>query len=133
VFFVILLLAALVTTAFMIRVKTPDLMLEVVTMTPRKFEPDGDGLRDGIKISFFVREDEPDARVEIVSTYRQKPIRALDRHLALAANVPVEFTWDGIRNNGKLAAPGGYRLRVTMPSLGRVIEFPRRFFIEGMP
>ena len=65
-------------------------------------------------IRFFVRESDPDARVEIVGP-NLKLIRALARR-PLVANEPVSFTWNGRTARGALADPSDrYRLRVLLP------------------
>lgn len=128
--FVALLVASLATTFYVIRDKTPDLMLELVDLSPRRFSPDGDGKRDTMTLRFFVRVDEPGARIEIINTNGGAVVKTLDADRTLNANVTVAYVWDGTRDGGRRMHNGNFRLKVTLPSHDRVIEFPRRFFLE---
>jgi len=130
VLFLTLLAAALATTFYVIRDKTPDLMLEVVEMNPRRFSPNGDGKRETITLRFFVRTDEPHAIIEVINSKTGKVVRRLDDDRELRKNVIAGYVWDGTRNSGRPVGDGIYRLRVTLPASDRVIEFPRRFFLE---
>ena len=80
-------------------------------------------------IRFFVRESDPDARVEIVGP-NLKLIRVLANQ-PLVANEPVSFTWDGRTGGGALADPGDrYRLRVLLPNRDRDMVYPRRISLR---
>lgn len=130
VLFLTLLAASLGTTFYVIRDKTPDLMLEVVEMTPRRFSPNADGRRDEITLRFFIRTDESAARIEIIHTLDNSVVRTLAESLELDKNEMVALTWDGLRDDGRPMRDGSYRLRVVLPESGRTIVFPRRFFLE---
>jgi hypothetical protein len=126
--FVALCLAALVATGLVVQAKTPDLILEAPSL-PQVFSPNGDGSNDVAVIRFFVRESEEDATVEIVDT-DDDPVRTLDRGVALSADRPVTYRWDGRTDLGGIAAYGRYRLRVLLPSQDREVVFPRRIEVR---
>lgn len=124
VLFVCLLVATLVVSALVVRARTPDLMLEVTRM-PGTISPDGDGSQDRARITFFVREDEPRAEVQIVGADKEV-VRTLDERASLRANREVTYLWGGRTDAGGLAPPSRYRLRVIMPGSDRDMVFPRR-------
>lgn len=123
--FVCLFAAALVAAAIVAASRTSDLMLEVAEDFPKRFSPDGDGNDDVARLSFFVRESDPDARVYIVGR-DEAPVRTLDAHVPLEADERVTYTWDGRRNTGTPAPVARYRLRVVLPNEDRDMVFPRR-------
>jgi hypothetical protein len=129
--FIVLFVATIAVTAIVVRARTPDLVLEVLHM-PRAFSPDGDGSRDRARISFFVRQSDPDARVEIVGPFL-RPVRTLDADVSLEADQRVSYVWNGRTNSGRPAPPGSYRLMVTLPSRDRVMVFPRQIQLEQGP
>jgi hypothetical protein len=122
--FVALLVASTVVAAIVFQARTPDLAIQVTRLT-KEIHPGGSG-RDRVgQIRFFVRESDPDARVEIVG-----PNLKLIRVLAvgpLVANEPVSFTWNGRTTTGALAdTEDRYRLRVLLPNRDRDMVYPRR-------
>ena len=118
-----LLLASLALGILVLRARTPDLALEV-TSYPKE-------LRDiGLtEIEFFVRFDDPAAKIELVSR-DQAVVRTLASSILLEAGQEVVCAWDGLNDEGERAKPGRYRLRVTLPSEGREMVFPRRLDVE---
>jgi hypothetical protein len=81
------------------------------------------------QIRFFVRESDPDARVEIVGP-DLKLIRVLGAR-PLVADEPVSFTWNGRTSDGTLADPRDrYRLRVLLPNRDRDMVYPRRISVR---
>jgi hypothetical protein len=123
--FVCLFAAALVAAAIVAASRTSDLVLEVAEDFPEAFSPDGDGNDDVARLSFFVRESDPDASVYIVGR-DEAPVRTLDEHVALEANEGVTYTWDGRTDEGTPAPIARYRLRVELPNSDRDMVFPRR-------
>jgi hypothetical protein len=122
--FAAILVASLIATALVVRARSPDLMLEVPKRTDR-FHPDGDGRRDVARITYFVRESEPAATVQVVGAHL-RVARTFVSAKPLEANRRYNITWDGRRDSGRPAPPGRYRLRVLLPSLDRDMVFPRR-------
>ena len=117
-----LLVASLVLGILVYRARTPNLALEV-TEFPRGF-----GGSAFAEIVFFVRLADDDATVEIVG--RDKVVvRTLADSIALAEEQRVRCLWNGLDDEGEQATPGRYRLRVTLPSEGREMVFPRRLEI----
>jgi hypothetical protein len=119
---VALLIAAVVLGLYVYRARTPDLALEVTAM-PREFKD------QTVEIEFFVRFDEPAAKVEIVGR-NQVLVKTLDAALPLESEARVTCVWDGTADGGGEAPPGRYRLRVTLPSEDRVMVFPRRVDVQ---
>jgi hypothetical protein len=126
--FVALLVASVVVAAAVIQARSPDLVIEVTRLT-KEIDPAGDG-KDGVaQIRFFVRESDPDARVEIVGPHL-KLIRVLSTG-PLLADEPVSFTWNGRTSDGTLADPRDrYRLRVLLPNRDRDMVYPRRISVR---
>lgn len=131
----LLLLALLAVSAgvaiYVYHARTPDLALEV-KLLDRKFAPAADGEGEQSPIRFFVRYTDPHASVEIVG--RDKTvIRTIDDDVALSKGKKVTYRWDGLDDEGELAEPGRYRLRVILPSVDRDMVFPRRITLEPEP
>jgi hypothetical protein len=129
--FVALLVASVVVAAVVVRARTPKLELEVLHM-PLKFSPNANGHRDVAHIRFFVRDSDPDAKVEVVGPNREI-VRTLYQG-PLTADEPISLTWNGRTATGSLADPvDRYRLRVTLPSQGRDMVFPQQMTLVGVP
>jgi hypothetical protein len=129
VLFVALLVASVVTAAGVLHARTPDLALQVTRFTTT-VSPRTDGAGDRARISFFVREGDPDARVEIVGP-SLKVVRTLYRG-PLVADQPVSFTWDGRSEAGRPVDPHDrYRLRVILPGQERDMVYPRRIAVTA--
>jgi len=105
-----------------VEARTPKLELEVVQIQHR-ISPDGDGHRDVARITFYVRDSDPHAKVQIVGPGRQV-IRTLYRG-PLTAYEHEAYTWNGRTSAGRLANPhDAYRLRVVLPSQDRDMVYP---------
>lgn len=129
--FVALLVASVVAAAVVVRARTPNLEIEVLHM-PLKFSPNTNGHRDVARIRFFVRDSDPDARVQVVGPNR-RVVRTLYRG-PLTADEPISLTWNGRSMNGRVADPvDRYRLRVTLPSQDRDMVFPQQMRLVGVP
>jgi hypothetical protein len=121
--FALLLVAAVVVAGVVVHARTPDLELEVLRLPKKPFSPDGDGHRDTARITFYVRDSDPNARVQLVGPDRQV-IRTLYRG-PLVAYETNTFTWNGRKTGGRLANPrDGYRLRVVLPGQDRDMVYP---------
>ncbi len=120
---VALLIISLAFGVFVLRARTPDLALEV-TSFPKEL-----GDRGLSEFVFFVRFDEPRAKVEIVGR-DQVVTRTLAPSIALSSEEPITCRWDGIDDDGEKAGPGRYRLRVTLPGQDRVMVFPKRLDVQ---
>jgi hypothetical protein len=108
--------------AVVVHARTPKLELEVLRI-PVKFSPNGDGHRDKARVTFYVRDSDPHAEVQIVGP-SNKVIRTLDRG-PLTAYKHVTVSWNGRTSTGHLANPhNGYRLRVILPSQDREMVYP---------
>jgi hypothetical protein len=126
--FIALVCAAGIVAALAFRARTPDLALEVTRM-PKLITPNGDGKHDVANITFFTRESDPRARVEIVGR-NLKLARTLAADRALQEDQSVNYVWDGRTNAGKVAKPGNYRLRVILPQSDRDIVFTRQLALR---
>lgn len=127
--FFLLLAATLVIAVFVVRARTPDLVLEVTDGLPTSLTPVVEGSRER-QISFFVRESDPAARIAIVDG-REKVVRTLDEMVELAADEEVTYSWDGRADDGAFARPGRYRLLVELPGEDREMIWPRRFTLDS--
>jgi hypothetical protein len=106
-----------------VHARTPKLELEVVHLPAKPFSPNGDGRRDTARIAFYVRDSDPNARVQIVGP-RNVVVRKL-YHGPLVAYKRTSFEWNGRTNSGRLANPNdGYRLRVVLPGQDRDMVYP---------
>jgi hypothetical protein len=131
VLFAVLFAAALATAVLVLATRTPDLVLEVRRL-PSVLTPNGDGVRDKAEITFLVREDDPHASVSIVGKDLVL-IKTLDDDVALEAEKPVTYLWDGTDDAGDPAPVGRYRLRVELPDRDRDMVFPRRMGLNRPP
>lgn len=123
-----LLAASVGVSVYVYHARTPDLALEVKILDP-KFAPSANGNGERARISYFVRYDEPHSRVEIVGRNKAL-VRTVDSDLALRDGERMLYRWDGLTDEGKVALPGRYRLRVVLPSVGRDMIYPRRITVE---
>jgi hypothetical protein len=108
-----------------VHARTPKLELEVQRFPDptHRLSPNGDGHRDTARISFYVRDSDPHATVEIVGPDNEV-IRRLYRG-GLVAYKHYTFTWNGRTEGGHLASTSqGYRLRVVLPSQDRDMVYP---------
>jgi hypothetical protein len=131
--FGVLLAASLIAAVLVVRARDPDLALEV---TQRGCEPEPcvgrtketyafDPGRQSALITFFAREDDPDALVVIVGEDDQA-VRTLDPGVELEEGQEVTYRWDGRDDAGSLVAPSSYYLRVELPESDRDMIWPRR-------
>ena len=131
--FLALLAASLAAAVLVVRARDPDLALEV---TQRSCEPEPcvgrtertfafDPERQSALITFFVREDNPDAFVGIVGE-DDEAVRTLDPGVPLEEGQEVTYRWDGRDDAGSLVAPRSYFLRVELEEGDRDMIWPRR-------
>ena len=122
--FAAILVATLIASALVVTARTPDLALEVTERT-RVFTPNGDGKRDVARLTYFVRESDPAATVQIVGP-DLKPARTFADQEPVEANQEMTLVWDGRTDSGRPAPSDRYRLRVVLPGADRDMVFPRR-------
>ena len=143
--FVTLLIASAVVAAVVVHARTPDLALQVTGFT-REICPEGsrkacehaaarqhpharNRIHRRARISFFVRESDAHATVEIVGP-DLRPIRTLFVG-PLLANRQESYVWNGRNATGGLVSPRDrYRLRVILPSRDRDMIYPRRISVN---
>jgi len=129
--FFALLAATLAVAVVIVRARTPDLVLEVESISPRELVVDGfDTDPAEVEISFFVRESDPRAEVEIVAPDGQV-VRTLAAATPLEAEEVVTYRWDARSDGGSLVRPERYRLQVTLPESGREMAWPRRIVVSA--
>jgi hypothetical protein len=131
--FAALLVATLLVAVVVVRARDPDLELEVTELacdpepclhrTARTFSFDPD--EQVARISFFVRESDPEAFVGIVGE-DDELVRTLDSEAELEEDEEVVYPWDGRDDTGTLVAPESYYLRVELPSRDRDMVWSRR-------
>lgn len=127
----IVLAASFGAAAYVYHARTPDLALQV-KLLDRKFAPSSDGRGERSRIIYFVRFDGPHARVEIVG--RDKVlVRTIAADTPLRKGQREAYRWNGLDDQGQLVSPGGYRLRVILPSQDRDMIFPVRIRVKPEP
>ena len=135
VLFFALLVAGCALAVFVVRSRSPDLVLEVCAPNPDKeltFSPEAtDGPRKA-RLDFFVRESDPAARVAIVDS-GEEVVRTLDESVALEAGERVTYDWDGRTDAGPFVRDGRYRLRVDLPDHDREMVWPKRLVFSSDP
>lgn len=123
VLFCALLAAAVIVAGVVVHARTPKLELEVLHIPAKPFSPNGDGHRDTARLTFYVRDSDPHATVQIVGP-ENTVIRTLYRG-PLVAYKHTTFRWNGRTSSGRLANPhDGYRLRVVLPGQDRDMVYP---------
>lgn len=125
--FALLVIATLAAAVLVVRARDPDLMLEVTELT-RGLTPDDRVAR----ISFFVRESDPDAFVGIVGE-DDEPVRTLDPSVSLSEDRTVTYRWDGRTDSGSRVSPESFYLRVELPSRDREMIWPKRIKVFEAP
>lgn len=121
----------MIVAGVVVRARTPKLELEVLHLPKNPFTPNGDGVRDSARISFYVRDSDPHARVQIVGPNR-KVIRTLYRG-PLVAYAHRTLRWNGRTSHGRLANPhDAYRLRVVLPEQDRDMVYPTQIRLAGV-
>jgi hypothetical protein len=143
-------LAAGTVAAFAVaqRLKGEPLILDKVVFRPAVLTPNGDCRRDRARARFrLTRSDR--AKVEIVDL-EDRTVRGIDEVLEvfdggrrlprrLSDGRPLEsyrfyvVRWDGRTDRGFLAAPGPYKLRVTLLGQDRELVPPGRFRLHEVP
>ena len=125
--FFALLAATLAVSVRVVRARTPALVLEV--LEPDRggfaFSPGAPEGRSQVRFTFFVRRSDADARVTVVDPH-EDVVKTLDDSVALSADEPVSYVWDGTTDGGEIADPGRYRLGVELPDSDREMVWPIR-------
>ena len=133
--FFVLLAVACALAVYIVRARSPDLVLEVCAPNPDReltFSPEATGGPREARLDFFVRESDPTARVLIVNS-REEVVRTLDDSVALEEGERVEYDWDGRADAGGFVADGRYRLRVDLPEHDREMVWPKRLVFSSDP
>lgn len=122
-----LLTVTLIVAVLVVRARSPDLALEVRHGLPTEIEPGEEA-----RIRFFVRENDPAARVAIVDSH-ENVVRTLDPGVALRSGEPVTYRWDAEDDGGASVPEGRYRLLVELPESDRTMIWPRRITVGDPP
>lgn len=120
---------AVAATIVALNARGPELALEV-TKLPREFSPVLAGRRQVEPIHFYVRQADPNGRVEIIDSHDQT-VRTLADPIDLQPFRPVRLQWNGRTDSGRAAPSGFYRLRVVEPAQKRDMVFPIRIELLG--
>ncbi|CAN5435525.1 hypothetical protein BH10ACT11_BH10ACT11_05780 [soil metagenome] len=127
----LLLVASVGAAAYVYHARTPDLALQA-KLLDRKFAPSANGEGQRSRIAYFVRFNEPHATIELVG--RDKTlVRTIGDDVPLRKDDRQLYRWNGLDDEGELAAPGAYRLRVILAGHDRDMIFPRRITVEPEP
>ena len=135
--FFALLAIACALAVFVVRSRSPDLVLEVCAPNPDReltFSPDATNGARKARLDFFVREPDPAAGVSIVDS-QEEIVRTLDESVALDAGEDhrVTYDWNGRNDEGVFVAEGRYRLRVDLPEHDREMIWPKRLVFSSDP
>lgn len=136
VLFAALTAASFAVAAIVLHAKTSKLEVEVGSLT-RCFEPphtgplserpcQGPGTHAtprAARVSFYVRDSVPSATVELLGA-DPRFHRTFRSDEPLVAGRTYSLAWAGRDDSGRPAPAGKYRLRVSMPSLGRNVIYP---------
>jgi hypothetical protein len=125
--FFALLTVSLIVAVLAVRARSPDLVLEVTHGLPVEI-----GRGEEAEFEFFVREDEPEARIAIVDS-EEDVVRTLDQRVALERGEEIAYGWDGEDDEGEPVAPGRYRLLVEVPASDRTMIWPKRITVGHPP
>ena len=80
---------------------------------PPIFSPNGDGINDQLQISYILLRALSQVPVDLtLCDLSGRPVRHLQKSAAL--NGPQQVLWDGRDNNGVIAPPGLYLLRLSI-------------------
>jgi hypothetical protein len=126
-------LAALATLCAILviqRVKDAPALVRRVTVTPL-FSPNGDGYRDVVKIRFVLGR--PDDVTAVVVDGAGRTVRRLAVGRRAPAGRRVRLQWDGRTARGTVAAPGTYRVRLTLRRRGRTLDLRAPARLSGRP
>jgi FlgD Ig-like domain len=127
----VLVLLAATAVAFVV---TEDLKLEPDPIArpriDRTFSPVCDCERETARIAFRLRR--PDTLTLTIADEQGQLVRTLLNKAGFRPGTH-QFGWDGRDESGKLLPPGGYRARVELARLGRVIEFPNPIVLDTAP
>ena len=83
------------------------------------FSPNGDGRRDGAKLSFLLKQAD-DVDVDLVTTDGDR-VKRLATDRKLPAYRKLALRWDGTDDRGRPVPDGVYRARITLLREGRAI------------
>ncbi|MDR2814851.1 MAG: lamin tail domain-containing protein [Prevotellaceae bacterium] len=101
---------------------------DAVSLFPEAFSPNGDGFDDILFISYAMPAEGYVASVTIFDA-AGRVARTLCRNVTLA--VEGRLAWDGVCNNGKVAATGIYVVYVEVFSLGGVVNRYKKTCMVG--
>ena len=125
--FLALFVASLAVAVLVVRARSPDLVLEVTSLTCA-FDPGTPQGLDEASATFFVRESDPHATVAIVDS-EERVVDVLDDDAALRVDQEASYSWDGRTEDGSRAPSGRYRLSVELPAAGRTMIWPERVIL----
>jgi hypothetical protein len=132
--FALLVLATLAAFAYAQRVKRDPLVVDRVTLGvggDHVFTPNGDCRHDRIRIRFRTTISD-DGNVQIVKP-GGRLVLTLARETFLKRYSFHTYYWDGRRRGGAKAAPGRYKLRVTLLGQDRVLVTPGSIKLHRSP
>jgi hypothetical protein len=112
------------------RLKHSPTVIQQFKATP-VFSPNRDGRADRAHINFKLKQAD-DVTITVVDAAGDD-VRTLARDDHLPAYRPTRFSWDGRRDDGRMAPDGTYRARVTLRREGRAIVVPRVFRKDTVP
>ncbi len=97
----------------------------------KSFSPNGDGRRESVTFSFFVKRS-TSITVQVVDG-GGRTVRTLEEGRDVQAYRRQRVRWDGRQDDGRIAEDGRYRFKVTLTDEGRSIVTPGSFAVDTTP
>ncbi|HVS29225.1 MAG TPA: N,N-dimethylformamidase beta subunit family domain-containing protein [Solirubrobacteraceae bacterium] len=129
--FAVLVVATLAAFFVAQRLKQEPSVISVTVLGSRSFSPVGHGARSA-RLAIRLKHSD-DITVEIVRARTDEPVRRLVTDRTLHARQRLIVTWDGRRDNGRLAPDGRYRVQVLLRRQGRSTFAHKRILLLTTP
>jgi hypothetical protein len=111
------------------RLKNEDPLILSFARSPKSFSPDGDGVRDRVKIGFDLSDS---VRLAFsVIDRRGREVREIVRDRRFAGDRRHRFLWDGRDEAGRVVPEGRYRMRAVRLDEGLTLNSVKRIRVRN--